>query len=286
MSGPVELVGTDEQAQGAARAVGQRSRDAADPACTQRGTRREAPRSPSAVHARRRRRRTGPPGVRERGAGHTAIGSVRRRGPPAVQSTRGGAQRCGALVRPPGRNDDRGVQHGVRLVWTVPSMTMRGRLGRCRTQGSLPRTRWRIAVRLPQRHGRRGPRPGLNRQDVPGAHRRAMRRSERAPRAAPTSTSRPGARRPWAECWARPIAWIFRLRSTTWTRQGVEDALGFDPPQDLADLMHRAWVDFVTDGDPGWPAFTPDTRPAMVFDGESRVIDDPLRLPRSLWGAA
>jgi para-nitrobenzyl esterase len=68
--------------------------------------------------------------------------------------------------------------------------------------------------------------------------------------------------------------------------KGVEDALGSDPPQELADLMHRAWVDFVTDGDPGWPSFTSDTRPAMVFDGESRVIDDPLRLPRSLWGAA
>jgi para-nitrobenzyl esterase len=67
---------------------------------------------------------------------------------------------------------------------------------------------------------------------------------------------------------------------------GVEVALGSDPPQELADLMHRAWVDFVTDGDPGWPSFMPDTRPAMVFDGKSRVIDDPLRLPRSLWGAA
>jgi para-nitrobenzyl esterase len=67
---------------------------------------------------------------------------------------------------------------------------------------------------------------------------------------------------------------------------GVEVALGSDPPQELADLMHRAWVDFVTDGDPGWPCFTLDTRPAMVFDGESKVVDDPLSLPRSLWGAA
>ena len=50
-------------------------------------------------------------------------------------------------------------------------------------------------------------------------------------------------------------------------------------------MMHRAWVGFVTEGDPGWPSFTLDTRPTMVFDGESAVIDDPLRLPRSLWGA-
>ena len=67
---------------------------------------------------------------------------------------------------------------------------------------------------------------------------------------------------------------------------GVEVALGSEPPQALADQMHRAWVDFVTDGDPRWPAFRLDTRPAMVFDGESTVVNDPLRFPRSLWGAA
>ena len=67
---------------------------------------------------------------------------------------------------------------------------------------------------------------------------------------------------------------------------GVEVALGPEPPQAMADQMHRAWVDFVTDGDPGWAAFRLDTRPAMVFDGVSRAVNDPLRLPRSLWGAA
>jgi para-nitrobenzyl esterase len=66
---------------------------------------------------------------------------------------------------------------------------------------------------------------------------------------------------------------------------GVEVALGSEPPQTLADRMHGAWVDFVTDGNAGWPAFQPETRPTMVFDRESAVVDDPLRLPRSLWGA-
>ncbi len=66
---------------------------------------------------------------------------------------------------------------------------------------------------------------------------------------------------------------------------GVEATLGSNPPQDIADLMHRAWVGFVTEGDPGWSSFTLDARPTMVFDAESAVIDDPLRLPRSLWGA-
>jgi para-nitrobenzyl esterase len=66
---------------------------------------------------------------------------------------------------------------------------------------------------------------------------------------------------------------------------GVEVALGSEPPQALADHMHRAWMDFVTDGDPQWPAFGLDARPAMVFDSESAVVNDPLRLPRNLWGA-
>ncbi|MGP0032712.1 MAG: carboxylesterase/lipase family protein [Acidimicrobiales bacterium] len=67
---------------------------------------------------------------------------------------------------------------------------------------------------------------------------------------------------------------------------GVEVALGPEPPQGLADQMHRAWVGFVSHGDPGWPSFGFDTRPALVFDGESAVVNDSLRLPRSLWGAA
>ncbi len=66
----------------------------------------------------------------------------------------------------------------------------------------------------------------------------------------------------------------------------VEIALGSEPPQGLADRMHRAWVGFVTDADPGWPAFSLDTRPVMVIDDESAVMNDPLRLPRSLWGTA
>lgn len=35
---------------------------------------------------------------------------------------------------------------------------------------------------------------------------------------------------------------------------GVTTSLGPNPPQDLADAVHGAWVRFVRDGDPGWPA--------------------------------
>ncbi|QUQ65789.1 carboxylesterase/lipase family protein [Kutzneria sp. CA-103260] len=35
---------------------------------------------------------------------------------------------------------------------------------------------------------------------------------------------------------------------------------GDDPPQRLADTVHRAWVEFVRDGNPGWPAYPSTTR--------------------------
>lgn len=44
-----------------------------------------------------------------------------------------------------------------------------------------------------------------------------------------------------------------------------ETLTGPDAPQPLADAMHRAWVDFATSGDPGWPAWDA-RRPVMVFD--------------------
>ena len=66
---------------------------------------------------------------------------------------------------------------------------------------------------------------------------------------------------------------------------GGERSLGADPPQRLADLTHRAYVDFVTAGDPGWPPYNVDERPTMVFDDESRVVNDPFRMEREWWGA-
>ncbi len=56
---------------------------------------------------------------------------------------------------------------------------------------------------------------------------------------------------------------------------GVEVALGSEPPQALADRMHRAFADFVTDGDAGWPVFQLETRPTMVFDRDERVSGRP-----------
>jgi len=65
--------------------------------------------------------------------------------------------------------------------------------------------------------------------------------------------------------------------------EGVETVAGSHPPQELADIMHRAWVSFVSDGDPGWPAYDLDRRATMIFDGVSRVESDPLQLERTIW---
>ncbi|HZC06749.1 MAG TPA: carboxylesterase/lipase family protein [Ktedonobacterales bacterium] len=64
---------------------------------------------------------------------------------------------------------------------------------------------------------------------------------------------------------------------------GTEPLLGPNPPQQLADSMHAAWVAFATSGDPGWPAYDVERRATMRFDATSEVVDDPLSAKRALW---
>ncbi|MCS7475333.1 carboxylesterase/lipase family protein [Umezawaea endophytica] len=55
------------------------------------------------------------------------------------------------------------------------------------------------------------------------------------------------------------------------------------PPRELADTVHRAWVDFATSGDPGWPAYRADHRVAMRFDTASATTVDDRADERLLW---
>jgi para-nitrobenzyl esterase len=64
---------------------------------------------------------------------------------------------------------------------------------------------------------------------------------------------------------------------------GTEPMLGRDPPQPLADAMHRAWVAFAVGGDCGWPKYDPARRATMRFDTTSEVVNDPLALELALW---
>jgi para-nitrobenzyl esterase len=72
----------------------------------------------------------------------------------------------------------------------------------------------------------------------------------------------------------------------TWDNVGdvmARRLIGDDPPQALADDMHGAWVRFISDGDPGWPAYDVATRTTRDFGGASRIVDDPLGDERVLW---
>ncbi|MGU3436539.1 carboxylesterase/lipase family protein [Actinomycetes bacterium M1A6_2h] len=55
---------------------------------------------------------------------------------------------------------------------------------------------------------------------------------------------------------------------------------GPNPPQELADEMHRAWVDFVRDGKPGWDLYG-DQRTVKQFPGGT--VDDPGASTRAVW---
>lgn len=69
-------------------------------------------------------------------------------------------------------------------------------------------------------------------------------------------------------CLDLPFAWDLL------DAERVDVVAGDAPPQGLADRMHRAWVDFISAGDPGWPRFELDTRTSRVFDEEDQVVSD------------
>jgi len=66
---------------------------------------------------------------------------------------------------------------------------------------------------------------------------------------------------------------------------GADWLAGPDAPQELADHMHAAWVAFVKDGQPGWPAYgtARTTRRFSTEPDQATVIDDPSAKRRMLW---
>ena len=80
-------------------------------------------------------------------------------------------------------------------------------------------------------------------------------------------------------CHALEIAFAF----DNLDHPGNEPLVGTDPPQALADEMHRAWVGFVADADPGWPRYERSRRTVMRFDVRSEVVEDPAGAERQLW---
>ncbi|HEX6432903.1 MAG TPA: carboxylesterase family protein, partial [Gemmatimonadales bacterium] len=63
----------------------------------------------------------------------------------------------------------------------------------------------------------------------------------------------------------------------------TEALAGSNPPQQLADRMHAAWIAFARSGDPGWAKYDLTRRATMRFDTKSEVVDDPQSIERILW---
>jgi para-nitrobenzyl esterase len=59
--------------------------------------------------------------------------------------------------------------------------------------------------------------------------------------------------------------------------------LGPDAPQAVADTIHSAWARFITDGDPGWPAYDTGSRATGIFTEKLEVVSDPAGDERLLW---
>jgi len=79
-------------------------------------------------------------------------------------------------------------------------------------------------------------------------------------------------------CHALEVPFVFDTLGS-----GTEPLLGSDPPQELADTMHAAWVAFADQRDCGWPKYDLSRRATMRFDIASEVVDDPRSTERALW---
>nr|WP_237669627.1 carboxylesterase family protein [Rhodococcus sp. BS-15] len=79
-------------------------------------------------------------------------------------------------------------------------------------------------------------------------------------------------------CHALEIPFVFDMLH----KPETERITGPNPPQQVADRMHRAWVDFVRDGSPGWDPYGTD-RAVMMFGNEPGVALDPRPATREVW---
>lgn len=63
----------------------------------------------------------------------------------------------------------------------------------------------------------------------------------------------------------------------------VEPLTGPNPPQGLADLVHRAAVRFIESDDPGWPKWTPNQETVRVYENDTTDVPDGLASVRAIF---
>jgi para-nitrobenzyl esterase len=66
-------------------------------------------------------------------------------------------------------------------------------------------------------------------------------------------------------------------------RDSARPLLGDAPSQAVADQAHKVWVDFIVQGDPGWPAYDTDRRATGLIADRVTVADDPSAAERTCW---
>jgi para-nitrobenzyl esterase len=68
---------------------------------------------------------------------------------------------------------------------------------------------------------------------------------------------------------------------------GIGDAgrerLGSNPPRELAKEVHESFVDFATNGDPGWEKYDTARRATKIFDTPSAIVPDAAGVEREAW---
>jgi len=65
---------------------------------------------------------------------------------------------------------------------------------------------------------------------------------------------------------------------------GVDAFIGpGEKPQNVAEVMHKAWTSFICHGDPGWQQYELENRKNMRFDTHSEVVSDPDKGKHEVW---
>jgi para-nitrobenzyl esterase len=90
---------------------------------------------------------------------------------------------------------------------------------------------------------------------------------------------RPQANHGLGACHAVEIPYVF----DTVTRAELGPLVGDSPAQGVADRAHRAWVDFITHGEPGWAPYDTVSRTTALLAEELSPVDDPAGDERALW---
>ena len=80
-------------------------------------------------------------------------------------------------------------------------------------------------------------------------------------------------------CHGAEIPYVF----DTVTLDNVRARLGETPAQAVADQVHRVWVNFVTQGDPGWARYDTASRTTALLSEAASATDDPAGDERARW---